>query len=80
MAPPSTNFSPEGPASDRYTHAEIRATRPFGEASGMGLATVYGIVEQAGGGIEVESEPGRGTPFTIRLPAAEGGGAGRPPG
>ncbi len=40
--------------------------------SGLGLATVYGIVKQAGCSIEVTSEPGQGTTFTILVPVAEG--------
>jgi signal transduction histidine kinase len=47
-------------------------TKPLAESSGLGLSTVHGIVGQSGGTIEVETEPGRGTAFTIRLPAAEG--------
>jgi two-component system cell cycle sensor histidine kinase/response regulator CckA len=47
-------------------------TKKIGEGTGIGMAVVHGIVEKHGGAIAVDSKPGRGTTFTIFLPAHEG--------
>ncbi len=48
-------------------------TKEVGRGTGMGLATAYGIIKQAGGDVCVESTPGEGTRFLVCLPAVDSG-------
>jgi signal transduction histidine kinase len=49
-------------------------TKPPGEGTGIGLATVFGIVTQAGGGIDVTSAVGAGSTFRVYLPVTASDG------
>ena len=54
-------------------------TKGVGRGSGLGLAQVLGFVQQSGGGVRIESQPGAGTTVRVYLPRARAGMAERPP-
>lgn len=59
------------PETQRHLFEPFFTTKPLGKGSGLGLSVVYGLVDEMGGEISMQSELGQGSTFTIHLPRAE---------
>jgi signal transduction histidine kinase/ActR/RegA family two-component response regulator len=73
VADTGSGMSPETVA---HIFEPFFTTKKEGQGTGLGLAMVYGIVEQAGGAIDIDTAVGRGTTFHVYLPQAAGSDAG----
>ena len=73
MSDTGTGMSPEVQA---HLFEPFFTTKPHGRGTGLGLASMYGAVKQAGGAVELATEVGQGTTFRIYLPCATGAGEG----
>lgn len=77
VADTGTGMSPEVAA---RAFDPFFTTKPPGHGTGLGLATVHGIVDALGGTVRIDSEPGRGTSVLVALPAVERGAESATPG
>ncbi len=68
VADTGTGIAPEAMA---HLFEPFYTTKSPAKGTGLGLATVYGIVKQAGGRLDVETEPGKGTAFHVLLPCVD---------
>ena len=65
------NGSGISPEDRKKIFSPFFTTKPVGKGTGLGLSVCYGIIDKMGGIMEVKSEKGVGTTFTVILPAAK---------